>query len=96
MQFYLLPQVIKIDFCILLPPVFIDGSPHIFLNQFDKNSHTGTQKSHVMQLNCTSAVNTFQIAEVSKITKCSVSSHRSSVNCQISIRISITKLALVL
>lgn len=66
MKFYLLPQDIQIDFCILLPPVFIDGSPHIFLNQFYKHSQTGTQKSHVMQLNCTLVVNTFQVAERSK------------------------------
>lgn len=66
MKFYLLPQDIQTDFCILLPPVFIDGFPHIFLNKFYKHSQTGTQKSHVMQLNCTSAVNTFQIAEASK------------------------------
>lgn len=51
MKFYLLPQDIQIDFCILLPPVFIDGSPHIFLNQFDKHSQTCTEKSHAMQLN---------------------------------------------
>lgn len=93
MKFYLLPQDIRIDFCILLPPVFIDGSSHIFLNQSDKHSQTGTQKSHVMQLNCRSAANTFQTAEVSKVIKCSASIHVSFVSCQIFIRISLTKIA---
>lgn len=95
MQFYLLAQGVQIDFCILSPTGFIDGSSCVFLNQFYKHALTCTQKSHVLRVNFISAVNTFQVAEVSKATTCSVSVHVSSASCQISIRIPITKLALV-
>lgn len=96
MEFYLLAQGIQIDFYILLPTGFIDGYPHVFLNQFFKPAQTCTQKSHVMQLNFISVVNTFQIAEVTKVVKRPVSIHISSASCQISIWISLTKLALAL
>lgn len=45
-----------------------------------------------MQLNYLSGVNTFQIAEVSKITKCLVSFRINSIGCQLSITIAINKL----